>query len=86
MQMSCNQYKLWPLGLVFNYTLSGVQRDERGWEECVSIPLVPPLREDLTQLWDKELNLFSSLPEWTPEQWVKPLSIFNIFNLIIFLK
>ncbi|KAK3536523.1 hypothetical protein QTP86_013852, partial [Hemibagrus guttatus] len=55
-------------GLVYNYTLSGVQRDENGWEQCVSIQLVPPYRKDLTQLWDKELNLFSSLLSWTPER------------------
>ncbi|XP_047005276.1 MKRN2 opposite strand, tandem duplicate 1 isoform X2 [Ictalurus punctatus] len=55
-------------GLVYNYTLAGVQRDEHGWEQCVSIQLVPPYRQDLTQLWDKELNLFSSLPVWTPER------------------
>ncbi|KAF7693208.1 MKRN2 opposite strand, tandem duplicate 1 [Silurus meridionalis] len=55
-------------GLVYNYTLSGVQRDEHGWEQCVSIQLVPPYREDLKQLWDKELSHFSSLPAWTPER------------------
>ncbi|KAF4093984.1 hypothetical protein AMELA_G00008070 [Ameiurus melas] len=55
-------------GLVYNYTLAGVQRDEHGWEQCVSIQLVPPYRQDLIQLWDAELNLFSSLPAWTPER------------------
>ncbi|XP_062843182.1 MKRN2 opposite strand, tandem duplicate 1 [Trichomycterus rosablanca] len=55
-------------GLVYNYTLAGVQKDERGWEQCVCISLVPPLRHDLTELWDKELKTFSSLPAWTRER------------------
>lgn len=73
-QVSHNQYRVWILGVVYSYTLSGVQKDEHGWEQCVSVQLVPPYREELTQLWDKELNLFSSLPAWTPERWVESLS------------
>ncbi|XP_017560269.1 MKRN2 opposite strand, tandem duplicate 1 [Pygocentrus nattereri] len=55
-------------GLVYNYTLSGVQRDEHGWEQCICIQLVPPWRDSLIESWDKELQLFSSLPIWTPER------------------
>ncbi|XP_072522218.1 MKRN2 opposite strand, tandem duplicate 1 isoform X2 [Salminus brasiliensis] len=55
-------------GLVYNYTLSGVQRDEHGWEQCVCIPLVPPWRDSLIDSWDKELQTFSSLPTWAAER------------------
>ncbi|KAI4891574.1 hypothetical protein NFI96_016572 [Prochilodus magdalenae] len=55
-------------GLVYNYTLTGVQIDEQGWEQCVCVQLVPPWRESLLESWDKELQLFSSLPTWAPER------------------
>nr|XP_055039734.1 MKRN2 opposite strand, tandem duplicate 1 [Misgurnus anguillicaudatus] len=55
-------------GLVYNYTLSGVQRDDRGWEQCVCVQLVPPWRNDLRDSWDRELNEFSLLPEWVSER------------------
>ncbi|KAG9260358.1 MKRN2 opposite strand protein [Astyanax mexicanus] len=55
-------------GLVYNYTLSGVQIDEQGWEQCVCIQLIPPWRDSLVDSWDKELQLFSSLPTWAAER------------------
>ncbi|XP_066526881.1 MKRN2 opposite strand, tandem duplicate 1 [Hoplias malabaricus] len=55
-------------GLVYNYTLSGMQMDQCGWEQCVCIQLVPPWRDSLIASWDKELQLFSALSEWTPER------------------
>ncbi|XP_067287833.1 MKRN2 opposite strand, tandem duplicate 1 [Pseudorasbora parva] len=55
-------------GLVYNYTLSGIRRDAQGWENCVCIPLAPPERRELRELWDTELERFSVLPEWTSER------------------
>ncbi|XP_030634116.1 MKRN2 opposite strand, tandem duplicate 1 [Chanos chanos] len=55
-------------GLVYNYTLSGIRTEEQGWEQCICIRLVPPCREDLTEVWDKELQQFSSLPMWDPDR------------------
>ncbi|XP_056324241.1 MKRN2 opposite strand, tandem duplicate 1 [Danio aesculapii] len=55
-------------GLVYNYTLSGVRRDDRGWEQCVCVQLVPPWRPDLRELWDTHLQLFALLPEWASER------------------
>ncbi|XP_076124004.1 MKRN2 opposite strand, tandem duplicate 1 [Alosa pseudoharengus] len=55
-------------GVVYNYTLSGLQRDEHGWEKCVCLQLVPPWREHLKHTWDKELEQFCSLSTWAPER------------------
>ncbi|XP_016340082.1 MKRN2 opposite strand, tandem duplicate 1 [Sinocyclocheilus anshuiensis] len=55
-------------GLVYNYTLSGVRRDVRGWEQCVCIQLCPPWRDELRESWDRELEQFSALPEWVSER------------------
>ncbi|XP_073681645.1 MKRN2 opposite strand, tandem duplicate 1 [Garra rufa] len=55
-------------GLVYNYTLSGVRRDDRGWEQCVCIQLCPPGRHELRESWDRELEQFSTSPEWVSER------------------
>ncbi|XP_026885128.2 MKRN2 opposite strand protein isoform X2 [Electrophorus electricus] len=45
----------------------GVRTDEHGWEQCICMQLVPPWRDALSDSWDKELQLFSTLPTWIPE-------------------
>ncbi|XP_042563841.1 MKRN2 opposite strand, tandem duplicate 1 [Clupea harengus] len=55
-------------GVVYNYTLSGLRRDDHGWEKCVSLQLVPPWRVNLKHSWDGELEQFCSLSTWTPER------------------
>lgn len=56
-------------GLVYNYTLSGVRRDERGWERCVCMQLCPERTPERRESWDRELERFSSLPRWAPERY-----------------
>ncbi|XP_029990052.1 MKRN2 opposite strand protein-like [Sphaeramia orbicularis] len=53
-------------GVVYNYTRSGVRRDESGWESCVSIPLVRPDMFHLLAQWDQYLERFSDGPMWDP--------------------
>ncbi|XP_018946477.2 MKRN2 opposite strand, tandem duplicate 1 [Cyprinus carpio] len=58
-------------GLVYNYTLSGVRRDERGWERCVCMQLCPERTPERRESWDRELERFSSLPRWAPERFAE---------------
>ncbi|XP_043108014.1 MKRN2 opposite strand, tandem duplicate 1 [Puntigrus tetrazona] len=58
-------------GLVYNYTLSGVRRDESGWERCVCIQLCPAWRQQLRASWDRELERFSALPLWASERFAE---------------
>ncbi|XP_058488272.1 MKRN2 opposite strand protein-like isoform X1 [Solea solea] len=53
-------------GLVYNYTQSGVRRDQSGWEHCVSVPLVRPDMFHLMDQWDQYLGRFSEGPMWDP--------------------
>ena len=55
-------------GVVYNYTLSGMQRDDHGWEQCISVPLVAPGEEIFGRQWDSELETFSLLPGWSPHR------------------
>ncbi|XP_028854838.1 MKRN2 opposite strand, tandem duplicate 1 isoform X2 [Denticeps clupeoides] len=55
-------------GLVHNYTISGIRKDQCGWEQCVCVPLLQPGTDRRTALWDKELEEFSSLSTWVPER------------------
>ncbi|KAJ8395325.1 hypothetical protein AAFF_G00033100 [Aldrovandia affinis] len=55
-------------GVVYNYTLTGIRRDESGWEKCVSVPLVQSDRYSLKELWDSELEKFSLLASWAPQR------------------
>ncbi|KPP68406.1 MKRN2 opposite strand protein-like, partial [Scleropages formosus] len=54
-------------GVVYNYTLTGVRRDESGWEQCVSVPLLHPDAEPLRMCWDRELEQFSLSDSWAPD-------------------
>ncbi|XP_023655554.2 MKRN2 opposite strand protein [Paramormyrops kingsleyae] len=55
-------------GVVYNYTKTGVRRDEYGWERCISIPLVQPDMYNLINQWDRYLDKFSSAHMWDT-QW-----------------
>ncbi|KAM5314623.1 MKRN2 opposite strand protein isoform 2-T4 [Glossophaga mutica] len=56
-------------GVVYNYTMHGVQRDEAGWEQSVSIPLLQPGMFGLMDQWDKYLEDFSTTGAWLPHRY-----------------
>lgn len=56
-------------GVVYNYTVHGVQRDEAGWEQSVSIPLLQPGMFALMDQWDKYLEDFSTTGAWLPHRY-----------------
>ncbi|XP_006740301.1 MKRN2 opposite strand protein [Leptonychotes weddellii] len=56
-------------GVVYNYTTHGVQRDEAGWEQSVSIPLLQPGMFGLMDQWDKYLDDFSATGAWLPQRY-----------------
>ena len=56
-------------GVVYNYTMHGVQRDEAGWEQSVSIPLLQPGMFGLIDQWDKYLEDFSTTGAWLPHRY-----------------
>ncbi|KAM4654078.1 MKRN2 opposite strand protein [Amazona ochrocephala] len=51
-------------GVVYNYDEEGIHRDETGWEQCISIPLVQPDMFELLEQWDKLLEEFSVREAW----------------------
>lgn len=57
------------VGIVYNYTMHGVQRDEAGWEQSVSIPLLQPSMFGLMDQWDKYLEDFSTSGAWLPHRY-----------------
>ncbi|KAL2807184.1 MKRN2 opposite strand protein isoform 4, partial [Daubentonia madagascariensis] len=44
----------------------GVQRDQTGWEQSISIPLLQPNMYGLMDQWDKYLEDFSTSGAWLP--------------------
>ncbi|XP_035886676.1 MKRN2 opposite strand protein isoform X2 [Phyllostomus discolor] len=66
---SSDQLKGRFLGVVYNYTMHGVQRDEAGWEQSVSIPLLQPGMFGLMDQWDKYLEDFSTTAAWLPHRY-----------------
>ncbi|KAM9681159.1 MKRN2 opposite strand protein isoform 3-T3 [Dama dama] len=56
-------------GVVYNYTVHGVQRDEVGWEQSVSVPLLQPGLFGLLDQWDKYLEDFSATGAWLPHRY-----------------
>ncbi|NWS04303.1 MKROS protein, partial [Motacilla alba] len=56
-------------GVVYNYDQEGVHRDARGWEQCISIPLVQPDMWELLQQWDNLLEEFSVEEAWLPHRY-----------------
>ncbi len=65
------------VGLVYNYTLSGVRRDERGWERCVCVQLCPAWRQESRESWDRELEQFSALTQWASERYLQSCRAHN---------
>ncbi|KAG7270858.1 hypothetical protein CRUP_032247 [Coryphaenoides rupestris] len=63
-------------GVVFSYTESGVQRQQHGWEQSLTIPLVTPsnhaspplLPGSVLRSWDRHLETFSSQDRWTTDR------------------
>ncbi|XP_027719760.1 MKRN2 opposite strand protein isoform X2 [Vombatus ursinus] len=61
-------------GIVYNYNEQGVHRDEVGWEQSISIPLLQPNMFGLMDQWDKYLEEFSATDAWSPNSglsWLK---------------
>ncbi|XP_021264998.1 MKRN2 opposite strand protein isoform X2 [Numida meleagris] len=56
-------------GVVYNYNEEGIHRDETGWEQCISVPLVQPDMFGLRQQWDHLLEEFSMGEEWLPHRY-----------------
>ncbi|XP_062441434.1 MKRN2 opposite strand protein [Rhea pennata] len=56
-------------GIVYNYDEEGIHRDETGWEQCISIPLVQPDMFGLLHQWDKLLEEFSAGEAWLPHRY-----------------
>lgn len=56
-------------GVVYNYTMHGVQRDEAGWEQSISVPLLQPGMFGLMDQWDKYLEDFSTTGAWLPHRY-----------------
>ncbi|KAM6216161.1 MKRN2 opposite strand protein [Rhynchocyon petersi] len=56
-------------GVVYNYSLQGVHRDEVGWEESISVPLLQPNMYGLKDQWDKYLEEFSNSGAWLPHRY-----------------
>uniref|UniRef100_A0A4X2L4V6 MKRN2 opposite strand n=2 Tax=Vombatus ursinus TaxID=29139 RepID=A0A4X2L4V6_VOMUR len=56
-------------GIVYNYNEQGVHRDEVGWEQSISIPLLQPNMFGLMDQWDKYLEEFSATDAWSPNRY-----------------
>ncbi|XP_009957140.1 PREDICTED: MKRN2 opposite strand protein [Leptosomus discolor] len=56
-------------GVVYHYNEEGIHRAERGWEQCISIPLVQPDMFGLLQQWDQLLKEFSVGEAWLPHRY-----------------
>lgn len=66
---------------MYNYTAYGVQRDQAGWEQSVSVPLVPPGTLALLDQWDKYLEDFSAEDAWLPHRYEENLHNCSTFAL-----
>ncbi|XP_010140726.1 PREDICTED: MKRN2 opposite strand protein [Buceros rhinoceros silvestris] len=55
--------------VVYNYSEEGVRREETGWEQCISIPLVQPDMFELLRQWDELLEEFSAGEAWLPHRY-----------------
>ncbi|XP_069823196.1 MKRN2 opposite strand protein isoform X2 [Dendropsophus ebraccatus] len=56
-------------GIVHHYNETGTHKDTIGWEQCVSIPLVPPDQYALIHQWDTYLEEFSCKETWLPNRY-----------------
>ncbi|XP_054992922.1 MKRN2 opposite strand protein [Sorex araneus] len=60
-------------GTVYSYSALGVQRDGEGWEQSVSVPLLPPHAWALLDQWDKYLEDFCASATWLPHRYEEDL-------------
>ncbi|XP_068107896.1 MKRN2 opposite strand protein [Hyperolius riggenbachi] len=51
-------------GTVHHYNETGIHKDSSGWEQCVSVELVPPDQHALIHQWDAYLETFSFDDRW----------------------
>ncbi|KAM3914822.1 MKRN2 opposite strand protein [Leptodactylus fuscus] len=56
-------------GIVHHYNETGTHKDTTGWEQCVSIPLVPQDQYALIHQWDSYLEEFSCNEKWLPHRY-----------------
>ncbi|XP_066452576.1 MKRN2 opposite strand protein isoform X2 [Eleutherodactylus coqui] len=56
-------------GIVHHYNETGTHKDTSGWEQCVSVPLVPPDQYALIHQWDSYLQEFSCNERWRPQRY-----------------
>uniref|UniRef100_A0A803K3V9 MKRN2 opposite strand n=1 Tax=Xenopus tropicalis TaxID=8364 RepID=A0A803K3V9_XENTR len=56
-------------GTVYHYNESGVHKDSVGWEQSVSVPLVPAHQHALLHQWDSYLEEFSAADNWRPHRY-----------------
>lgn len=56
-------------GVVYNYGAQGVQREQAGWEQCLSVPLLQPSMCALMARWDRDLEDFSAAAAWLPHRY-----------------
>ncbi|KAM4651153.1 MKRN2 opposite strand protein-like [Discoglossus pictus] len=55
--------------IVYNYNDTGIHCDDSGWEQCVSVPLVPPDALSIINQWDFYLEGFSAAEQWLPHRY-----------------
>ncbi|XP_053324595.1 MKRN2 opposite strand protein [Spea bombifrons] len=56
-------------GVVYHYNETGVRGDTLGWEQCVSVPLVPPDNYALIDQWDGYLTEHAASEQWLPHRY-----------------
>ncbi|XP_076971211.1 MKRN2 opposite strand protein [Tamandua tetradactyla] len=56
-------------GVVYNYNTQGVHRDDAGWEQSLSVPLLQPNMFGLMDQWDQYLEAFSASGAWLPHRY-----------------
>ncbi|XP_041446957.1 MKRN2 opposite strand protein-like [Xenopus laevis] len=57
-------------GMVYHYNESGTHKDSVGWEQTVSVPLVPAHHYSLLHQWDSYLEEFSAADHWHPHRYL----------------
>ncbi|KAG8556857.1 hypothetical protein GDO81_018230 [Engystomops pustulosus] len=56
-------------GIVHHFNETGTHKDVTGWEQCVSVPLVPPDQYALIHQWDSYIEEFSRNEKWLPHRY-----------------
>ncbi|VTJ63724.1 Hypothetical predicted protein [Marmota monax] len=65
----CDQLRGHFSGVVYNYNQRGVRRDQAGWEQSLSVPLVQPNMFGLRDQWNRYLEDFSAMGAWLPHRY-----------------